>query len=67
MFHGFTYPDESGDGKLSARMWRPVMRHGIIEFIRPEECPVIREIKSQNPKRFVLGESFRLADEEGML
>jgi len=26
MFHGFTYPDESGDGKLSARMWYPVMR-----------------------------------------
>jgi len=66
MFHGFTYPDESGDGKLSARMWYPVMRHGIVEFVRPEECLVIREIKSQHPKTFAPGESLRLADEEGM-
>jgi len=66
MFHGFTYPDESSDGKLSARMWYPVMRHGVIEFVRPEECPVIREIKSQHPKRFVPGENLCLADEEGI-
>jgi CRISPR-associated protein Cas5d len=65
MFHGFTYPDESNDGKLSARMWYPVMRHGVIEFIRPEECSVIREIKSQLTKKFVPGENLGLA-EEGM-
>jgi CRISPR-associated protein Cas5d len=64
MFHGFTYPDESGDGKLSARMWHPVMRHGIVDFIRPEDCPVTREIKSQHPKMFVPGENLSLAEEE---
>ena len=25
MFHGFDYPDETGDGKLHARFWRPTM------------------------------------------
>lgn len=39
MFHGFDYPDETGGDDLIARFWRPVMKNGIIEFIRPEECP----------------------------
>lgn len=39
MFHGFDYPDETGRAELVARFWRPVMRDGIIRFIRPEECP----------------------------
>lgn len=37
-FHGFDYPDETGSQELVARFWRPVMRKGIIEFIRPDEC-----------------------------
>lgn len=64
MFHGFTYPDESSDGKLSARMWYPVMQNGIVKFIPPESCPVIREIKSQHPMMFVPGENFSPVDEE---
>lgn len=39
MFHGFDYPDETGGEELVARFWRPVMKNGIIKFIRPEECP----------------------------
>jgi len=39
MFHGFDYPDETGNRELVARFWRPVMRKGIINFERPEKCP----------------------------
>ena len=39
MFHGFDYPDETGKDVLVARFWRPMMRKGIIHFVRPDECP----------------------------
>ena len=49
MVHGITYPNEAFDeqtkGKISARLWSPVMKNGIIEFIRPEECPIIRPLR----------------------
>lgn len=52
MFHGFNYPDESGRDSLEARLWNPVMRDGIIEFIRPEKCKNIRPIKKMKAKEF---------------
>ena len=52
MFHGFTYPDESLDKKLYARFSRIVMNHGIIEFERPDECTIKRELLTAEPKEF---------------
>lgn len=56
MVHGTTYPDEAmleeEEGKMTARFWNPVMRHGIIEFIRPQECEITREIKEMKMKIF---------------
>ncbi len=52
MFHGFDYPDESGENKLVARFWRPTMVNGIIEFLRPEKCEIrkdIRPMKANSP------------------
>jgi CRISPR-associated protein Cas5d len=43
MFHGFDYPDETGNCELIARFWKPVMRKGVIEFDRPEKC--LKELK----------------------
>lgn len=63
MLHGITYADEDGSGQMSERLWRPVMRHGVIEFIRPEECPVIRPIRKQKSKSFVLGETVQACDD----
>ncbi len=40
MFHGFDYPDETGKNELRARFWTPRMKQGVIEFVRPEECPL---------------------------
>lgn len=52
MFHGFDYPDETGQDKLTARLWTPVMNNGYIKFLRPEECTIKRELSSMRPKAF---------------
>lgn len=52
MFHGFDYPDETGREELGVRFWKPVMKHGVVEFIRPEKCDinrVVRKMKANPP------------------
>jgi CRISPR-associated protein Cas5d len=48
MVHGITYPDEvTGSlppGEMTVRLWQPVMEKGVIEFIRPEECTMLKSI-----------------------
>jgi CRISPR-associated protein Cas5d len=51
-FHGFDYPDETGASMLRARFWRPVMTNGVIEFPRPEQCQVRKDIRPMAAKRF---------------
>lgn len=45
MFHGFDYPSNTGKEGLIARFWHPVMSNGIIEFIRPEDCTIRKQVK----------------------
>lgn len=52
MVHGFNYPDETGRNELEVRLWNPVMKKGVIDFIRPEECKIVRKIRNMKPKRF---------------
>lgn len=49
MFHGFDYPDETGENELHSRFWRPVMKDGIIAFKRPEDCPVRKFVRAMIP------------------
>lgn len=49
MFHGFDYPDETGINELHSRFWNPVMRNGVIEFIRPESCEVKKFVREMIP------------------
>ena len=59
MFHGFSYPDETGRNQLEARFWNPVIQeNGVVHFCRPEECPHVRVVKPYHPKSFTLGENF---------
>lgn len=63
MVHGITYPDEQVnkdyEGKMTVRLWKPVMRNGVIDFIRPDDKRVIvREIGKRSMKSFVVGENF---------
>lgn len=52
MVHGFNYPDETGKEELEVRLWNPVMKKGVIEFIRPEQCQQVRPIKKMSIKQF---------------
>ncbi len=63
MFHGFDYPDEIGKDELHARLWRPKMFDGMINFIRPEDCTIrkfVRSMKANPPQSVGL-------EEEGLL
>ena len=48
MVHGFDYPSETGEDKLKVRLWNPIMENGIINFLRPEDCNIIRDVRSMN-------------------
>jgi len=51
-FHGFDYPDETGENKLQARFWRPTMVDGVIRFSTPEQCTTRKFIREMQPKQF---------------
>ena len=64
MFHGFDYPDETGEDLFQARFWRPVMRKGIIEFPAPDSPELIRKaIRPMKPKMFKPGANYAGSDE----
>ena len=56
MVHGMTYADEAYSeetaGKMTVNLWRPVMEKGIIKFVRPEDCPMHKPIKTMRMKPF---------------
>ena len=54
MFHGFDYPDETGEEILAARFWRPKMINGVVAFPAPEEIPeeMKRKIRPMKAKKF---------------
>ena len=55
MFHGFDYPDETGDNKLYARFWRPTMTNSHIRFVRPEGCTIRKFVREMGFKKFGKG------------
>lgn len=54
-FHGFDYPDETGEAVLAARFWRPVMEFGHVRFPRPEACAICKTIRPMAAKQFGKG------------
>lgn len=79
MFHGFDYPDETGktdeEGKpnesgtyrLHSRFWRPTMKNGVIEFVRPDACAIrkfVREMTPNPPKSVGIQEPSLLEEME---
>lgn len=68
-YHGITYADEAvleeDKGKMTVRFWYPVMKKGIIEFIRPEECRDKRHIREMDMKSFGEGNYVGLQEFEG--
>lgn len=64
MFHGFDYPDETGKDELVTRLWRPIMKKGIIEFDKPEQCPVRKFVRPMQAKTFGEGQNFKTVETE---
>lgn len=54
-FHGFDYPDETGENALHARFWKPIMVNGQIRFPRPEDCTVRKLIRPMTARKFGKG------------
>ena len=56
MYHGITYADEAYSPetrqKMTARFWNPVMKNGVIHFLRPEECPYHKTLRDMEVKPF---------------
>ena len=68
MFHGFDYPDESGVDELHARFWYPTMRHGVIEYLRPEACDITRFVRPMTGKVFGVDDNLQsVGSEEAFL
>jgi len=66
MFHGFDYPDETGQTMLRSRFWKPTMVNGVIRFPRPEACTVSRDVRQMHAKPFGLQRNVRpVGVEEG--
>lgn len=63
MVHGITYPDEQlevtdGKAEMTIRLWNPVMKKGIIKFIRPEECIINKYLGQRSIHKFIEGVNF---------
>ncbi|MBR7794646.1 type I-C CRISPR-associated protein Cas5 [Agaribacter marinus] len=52
MVHGINYPDETGRNQMEVRLWNPIMKNGVIQFIRPDQCEHIRTVSEMSPKHF---------------
>ncbi|MEK5340535.1 type I-C CRISPR-associated protein Cas5c [Weizmannia sp. FSL W8-1119] len=52
MVHGINYPDETGRNEMEVRLWNPVMKNGVIHFIRPDECKLVRRVAEMEMKAF---------------
>lgn len=71
MVHGLSYADEQEKSQMSVRLWQPVMRRGVVEFPRPEDCPVVQPLREQQQELFSLNKTIEpvdaLFDREGGL
>ncbi len=66
MFHGYDYPDETGEDELVVRLWRAKMKDGIIEFPAPKDCDpsLRRSIRKMTAKEFVNNRNLTLIDND---
>lgn len=53
MFHGFDYPDESGNNELLSRFWRPKMQNGVVRFEHPKKCSIKKFVKPMFAKSLI--------------
>lgn len=65
MFHSFGYPDETGKNMLITRLWKPVMKKGVIEFSHVNDpSNIIKEVRPMKPKIFTVNKNFKNTENE---
>ena len=65
MFHSFGYPDETGKEILITRLWKPVMKKGIIEFSHVDDTTnIVKEVRPMKAKKFGLDKNQNPAEQE---
>ena len=56
MYHGIAYADEAFSEEtkncMTARFWYPKMQNGVINFLRPEKCPLYKKLRPMEMKIF---------------
>lgn len=56
MYHGITYADEAFSEEtkncMTVRFWYPKMQNGVINFLRPEKCPLYKKLRPMEMKIF---------------
>lgn len=56
IYHGITYADEAFSEEtkncMTARFWYPKMQNGVINFLRPEKCPLYKKLRPMEMKIF---------------
>lgn len=52
MYHGMTYADEGPGGVLQIRLWQPVMKDGVVTFLAPQDCTMVRTLRKVKAKSF---------------
>lgn len=57
-FHGYDYPDETGNDELVVRLWRARMENGLIKFPMPKECSLRRVVRKMTAKKFENNQNF---------
>lgn len=72
MVHSISYPDEDREHHMKIRLWRPKMIHGVVHFIRPDECDprMIRDLGVRKVESLNTENNFSGAgefDREGVL
>ncbi|MFA5260488.1 MAG: type I-C CRISPR-associated protein Cas5c [Candidatus Omnitrophota bacterium] len=65
-FHGYDYPDETGNDELVVRLWRAKMKNGLIKFPMPKDCdPALRRfIRKMTAKEFENNRNFSLIEND---
>lgn len=64
MFHSFGYPDETGIEELHSQFWQATLKNGILEFPRPEHCPVRCFVRPMTMKEFGIGDNLLAVEQE---
>lgn len=63
-FHGYDYPDETGDNELTVRLWRARMKDGLIEFPMPKDCSLRRVVRKMSSKKFEKNRNFSFIEND---